>query len=263
VGIPDIAVSPRPRITDAASLYTLGTAHAIAPGLVEALLDKQWETIATLFTDHGPWEGYNITRHAPIPFQTTAHTLALILGLVGHGSENMKRYLDHQGLSPRLEAYFGVGKPLDVMRSRGLKAFSWSDPKEVIDSAFGPDGFEATSAGVHLFGVAFVAERPEGFNLSGGRLTIRYRSKGGINPAIVALKSKSVPEMEEMGLISNEIFTKLRDTGDGDAELVIPLPATPGLTRIKEVVITHEPGAQARPVDLKITGLRFDPAEER
>ena len=31
VGIPDITVSPRPRITDAASLYTLGAAYSVAP----------------------------------------------------------------------------------------------------------------------------------------------------------------------------------------------------------------------------------------
>ena len=31
VGIPEITVSPRPRITDAASLYTLGVAYSIEP----------------------------------------------------------------------------------------------------------------------------------------------------------------------------------------------------------------------------------------
>ena len=32
VGIPEITVSPNPRITDAASLYTLGVAYQVAPG---------------------------------------------------------------------------------------------------------------------------------------------------------------------------------------------------------------------------------------
>ncbi len=80
VGIPAITVAPKPRITDAASLYTLGVAYSVAPEQVEGFLKAQ------LAPDHP-----DVDRPRPlgrlqrrpeqvIPFQTTAHTLALTLG---------------------------------------------------------------------------------------------------------------------------------------------------------------------------------------
>jgi hypothetical protein len=98
VAIPQIAVTKDPRITDAPSLYTLGTAYQIEPELVEKFLADNWSMIETLLTDHGPWEGYKVGRNEPIRFQTTAHTLSLILGLIGREQGNMKRYLADKGL---------------------------------------------------------------------------------------------------------------------------------------------------------------------
>ena len=93
VAIPQIAVAQEPRITDAPSLYTLGVAYQIEPQLIEEFLADNIPVIETLFTEHGPWEGYKTGSREPIKFQTTAHVLSLILGLVGGGQENMKRYL--------------------------------------------------------------------------------------------------------------------------------------------------------------------------
>jgi len=60
-------------------------------------------------------------------------------------------------------------------------------------------------------------------------------------------------------LIPTQIFCHFADTGGRDHEMPIPLPATPGLTRIEEVVITFGPESQARPLDLSITHLRVAP----
>src|SRR5271166_6230942 len=86
VGISDITVSPLPRITDAASLYTLGAAYSVAPEKIEQFLAASWPLMAKLLTEHGPWEGLKGSNQEVIRFQTTAHTLALILGLLGTGS---------------------------------------------------------------------------------------------------------------------------------------------------------------------------------
>ena len=102
VGIPEITVSPNPRITDAASLYTLGIAYAITPDGVERLLEAHWGVVSQLLTDHGPWEGYNTSKKEVIRFQTTVHTLSLILGVLNTASENMARYLDSKGLGQTL-----------------------------------------------------------------------------------------------------------------------------------------------------------------
>jgi len=36
--------------------------------------------ISGLFTSHGPWEGWDTSKNKIIPYQTTVHTLSLILG---------------------------------------------------------------------------------------------------------------------------------------------------------------------------------------
>src|SRR5262249_37755132 len=106
VGIPEITADPGARITDAASLYSLGVAYTSAPERVERFLEANWRTISSLLTEHGPWEGYNISKREVVPFETTAHTLSLILGLLGTGSANMSRYAERAGLTGRLEEAF-------------------------------------------------------------------------------------------------------------------------------------------------------------
>ena len=118
VGIPDITVSPLPRITDAASLYTLGAAYSVAPDKIEQFLAANWPVVSKLLTEHGPWEGLKGTRQEVIRFQTTAHTLALILGLLGTGSDHMKTYLDSKGLGPRLDQVFKPGEDVDLLSGR-------------------------------------------------------------------------------------------------------------------------------------------------
>ena len=104
MGIPELAVTEEPRITDAPSLYTLGVAYQIAPDAVNAFLAANWSTIGQLLTNHGPWEGYKTTSNTPIRFQTTAHTLSLILGFVGTADANMARYLTTHGMMDDVHA---------------------------------------------------------------------------------------------------------------------------------------------------------------
>jgi hypothetical protein len=51
-------------------------------------------------------------------------------------------------------------------------------------------------------------------------------------------------------------------TSGQEEQIDIPLPATPGLRTIKEVVITRGQEKDGRPIDLSITGLRFTPFRE-
>ena len=61
------------------------------------------------------------------------------------------------------------------------------------------------------------------------------------------------------GLIPTLIICHFAATGGRDHEIPIPLPTTPGLTQIKEIVITFGLESQARPMDLSITHLRVAP----
>ena len=252
VGIPEITVSPRPRITDAASLYTLGVAYSVAPGEVESFLAKNWPVLSTLLTDHGPWEGYNLTRREPIRFQTTAHTLSLILGLIGQGSANMARYLESKNLAASLDRFFEVGPGVDLLAS--TPAFSWTAKGDALLSAREGSSFRVKGEELPFFGIAFVPEAPDGVNLSGGLLTLRYRSSQVLDPVTIELKPVK-PSTDDSGLISRAITVRIEP---GGGVITVPLPSTPGLTRIKEVVIYHERATRG-PIDLSVTGLSVTP----
>src|SRR5262249_51686714 len=144
IGIPEITVSPRPRITDAASLYTLGAAYTVAPDKIERFLATNWPVLSRLLTNHGPWEGFHAARHEVIQFQTTAHTLSLILGLLGTASDHMKRYLDAKGLGEKLEDVFRSGEEIGLFPGE-IQVFAWDDKGVPIQSTREPDAFRVKS----------------------------------------------------------------------------------------------------------------------
>ena len=260
VGIPEITVSPLPRITDAASLYTLGAAYSVAPEKVEQFLAANWPQISSLLTEHGPWEGFKGANQEVIRFQTTAHTLALILGLLGTGSDHMKAYLDSKGLRRRLDTIFQAGGDVDLLSS-GVQVFAWNGKESPMRARREKGSFHARTDRVNNAGIAFVPNSPQGANLSGGLLALRYRSPQPIEQALIALKPvNGSPPVT--GLIPTEIYCHFPGTENGDREMSIPLPATPGLTQIKEVVITFGVESRARPLDLSITQLRVVPILE-
>ena len=80
------------------------------------------------------------TRQEVIRFQTTAHTLALILGLLGTGSDHMKTYLDSKGLGPRLDQVFKPGEDVDLL-SGETQVFAWNDKTSPIRTRRDVDGF--------------------------------------------------------------------------------------------------------------------------
>jgi hypothetical protein len=104
--------------------------------------------------------------------------------------------------------------------------------------------------------VAFVPAGKVGVNLSGGVLTLRYKAAGPAAPAVIQLKPG--PQLPP-GQIATEIFTRLADTGGREGEVRVQLPATPGLTEIKEVVLTHRAEAKERAIDLTVTRVAVTP----
>jgi hypothetical protein len=257
VGIPDIAVSPTPRITDAASLYTLGTAYTVAPDKIEKFLAANWSVISKLRTDHGPWEGFNITRQKPIEFETSAHTLSLILGLLGTGSELMGRYLQSRDLSGRLAEVLRSGDRVDLLSDQA-QIFAWADKQSALRSTRSKTSFQVTGQRVSEANIAFVLSRPEGVNVSGEMLRLRYRCAQPVDLAFIALKQRGQILLPP-GIIATEIFTHFAATGGGEKEIHIPLPATPGLRDVKEVVITAVQKEPGTPIDLTVTDFGFTP----
>src|SRR5262249_35711775 len=155
------------RITDAASLYTLGAAYTVAPEQVERFLGANWPVVEKLLTDHGPWEGYNVTRKEAIRFQTTAHTLSLALGFLGTGSEQMTRYLASRELGGRLAEVYRPGEAVDLLAEEA-RVFAWA-PKEgdVVRSQREKGGFRVQGERAGEVGIAFVPPG-RGASLTGG-----------------------------------------------------------------------------------------------
>jgi hypothetical protein len=257
VGIPDIAVSTMPRITDAASLYTLGVAYMIAPAKIEQFLAVNWPVVSKLLTDHGPWEGYNVAKQEVIQVQTTAHTLSLVLGLLGTGSEQMVRYLDSRGLTSHLAELYKPGERLDLL-APDTQAFAWTNDGGGLMSSRDKATFHVKGDRLHRVGIAFVPPSPTGVSLSGGLLSIRYRSTKPIDQAVISFKPAG-SQKADVGLIPKELHTRFDNTEGREEEIQIPLPALPGLTGIKEVVITYGHQTEGRPVDLVITHFVFTP----
>ncbi len=257
VGIPAITVAPKPRIIDAASLYTLGVAYSIAPDLIEQFLGTNWPRITPILTEHGPWEGFNTTQNQVITFQTTAHTLALTLGLIGHASADMARYLAAHNLTTTLNRNFQSATAAVNLLTPASTAFAWTAKGQTIESDHVGPIFQVRGAGLKEFGLAFVPPNQQPVNLAGLVMTIQYRASGpALGPALIALKSK--PGAPDPALIPQVIHLDLADTGNQEMTVRVALPATPGLTSIREVVLTHGPDAEGRLVALTVTGLRFD-----
>lgn len=248
IGIADVAVTDQPRITDAPSLYTLGVAYEIAPDQVEEFLSSHWKTVRRLFTAHGPWEGFNTTNNEVIEFQTTAHTLALILGGIGSAEENMQRYLAWRGITSLSKVLGNDGATVDLLNS--AQWISWSPLGDSLEGSYLKTGFLLHGDSVRQGAVTIKPPMPVG--LSNGTLLIRYRAtKPPVNSVLVL---DAGPRD-----FQNEVFLRF-DLAQTEKEIRIPLPATPGLEGVKELVLRFGDGRNPAPVDLTLSRFVFVPA---
>jgi hypothetical protein len=257
IGISDIAVTDKPLITHAPSLYTLGVAYTIAPEKVERFLEEHWPTISGLFTPHGPWEGWNTSRNEIIPYQTTVHTLSLILGGIGSAHENMQRYLEHRNLAGPLEKLYKPGDRVNLLAA-GNRIIPWaSDPSRFeFTREKGFCRFASHLAGTG--GMTFIVPEDRTISLSNGRLLLRYRSKGQEVNAHLSFKRANDDPLPAP-TIPVEIFTRFKDTKEEEEEMEIVLPATPALSGIKEVALVFGKSGKRPPVDVSITSFAFIP----
>lgn len=255
IGIPDLAVTDKPLITHAPSLYTLGVAYTVVPDRVERFLEEQWQTVSLLFTEHGPWEGYNTKTKEPIRFQTTAHTLSLILGGIGSGHENMRRYLEQKGLYGLLEKLYRPGERWDLLSGR---ITPWSADGNPFRFRREKGGCRFQSDGIVPGGLAFTAAETGGISLSNGTLRIRYRSAGGIGAVRIGFRRVHTDPFPQTA-IPTEILLSLRDTKGEEAVVEVVLPAVPSLHGTGELTLLFGRGESGRPIDLTISGFEFIP----
>jgi hypothetical protein len=253
IGIPDLAITDKPLITHAPSLYSLGVAYTIAPEKIERFLEEHWPIISRLLTPHGPWEGWNTSRNAIIPYQTTVHTLSLILGGIGSAQENMHRYLEQKNLSGSLEKFYNPGDGVDLLGG-GNRVIPWTSDQSRFEFTreTGFCRFASQLAGIG--GMTFIVPKERTTSLSNGRLVLRYRSEGQAVDGRISFKRAKDDPLPPPA-IPIEIFTRFNPTKEDQMEII--LPATPALHGIREVSLTFEKSGNPRPVDLTITAFEF------
>ncbi len=251
IGIPDIAVDRSPRITDAPSLYMLGVAYGIAPEPVERFLEENRERIEGLFTEHGPWEGYNTSRKRAIEYQTTAHTLALILGGIGSADANMQRYRQWKGL-PSIATLGGPGAAFDFLGERAQWT-AWSAVGDRLEVASKDAGLRIRGQGIRDAAITIKWTGSERVNLSNGVLRLEYRTPRALDVVMSMVNGASG--------VNQEILARFNAvTGKTAREIRVPLPATPGLADVREVVLRFGQQSAPQALDLSLTGFEFIPA---
>ena len=206
--------------------------------------------IERLFTRHGPWEGYNTAKNEPIQFQTTAHTLALILGGICSAEENMQRYLTWQGI-PSLEKVQGGESVAVDLLGGGSQWISWSPVGDSLESLHWQNGFRVRSDAVR--NGAVTVKLPKPVSLSNGALVIRYLAAVPVTNAVVTLTGGPT-------VFQNQIFTRFDKTGN-EKEIRVPMPGTPGLESVTELVVRFGDERAPVPIDLTFSGFEFVPAQ--
>jgi hypothetical protein len=255
IGIPDLAVTDRALITHAPSLYTLGVAYMIAPVQVERFLREQWPMISGLLTDHGPWEGWDTATETVIRYQTTAHTLSLILGGINSAQDNMRRYLDEHRLMGSLAALYAPGDRVNLLAAENeIRAWTSDQSRFEVSRARSACHF-ASSLGASA-GMRFILPEKRAVSLSNGRLSIRLRSTTPVKDVVISFK-RAKDDPLQSPTIPVEIFAHLRQTPDNAIDIV--LPATPALHGIQEIALTFPPQEQTTPLDISITTFDFIP----
>jgi hypothetical protein len=255
IGIADIAVTDKPLITHSPSLYTLGVAYMIAPERTERFLQAHWPRVSGLFTAHGPWEGWNTATNRVIPFQTTVHTLSLILGGINSAQENMRRYLDAHDLDGALEALYEPGDRVDFLADAN-RILPWTSDRSRIEFSREAGSCRFSSHLTGVGGLAFVVPDGETISLSNGRLLIRYRSEQALTDVSVSFK-RAEDDPLPLPAFPVEISARFKQTQDDRIEIV--LPATPALHGIEEVSLVFGSIGKETPVDISVMAFDFIP----
>ena len=255
IGIPELAVADKPLNTQAPSLYTLGAAYTIAPEKVDRFLQGQWPAISGLFTTHGPWEGWNTATGSVISFQTTVHTLSLILGGINSAQENMHRYLKDKQLYGQLEELYKPGEPVNLLAAEN-QIVAWTSDQSRFEFSRETGACRFSS---HLNGgggVAFIAPEGRTLILSNGRLVMRLRSESTVKDAIITFK-RAKDDPLPPPILPIELFLRIKQTPEDTIEIV--LPPTPALSGIKEVSVAFGKTGEQMPVDVSISAFEFIP----
>jgi|GEM_PF-3580818 len=211
------------------SVYNLGAAYMFRPAGVETLLQKLIDDHPDLITDHGLWEGKNMSSGKVVKEQVFNNVLSFILGMTGTGSSSMTRYLENKGLMTELESIWDPQTPVSLTDKSASSNFEWN-------------GFKGTSWRL-----------PESVRASDRELRIAYQSTKSIQGVKIELKHANSNEA------GYSVQFDLPATGSAPEEFVLTVPESILYWYIAEAVVLF-PETQGFP-NATITSMNLAPAE--
>ncbi len=230
LGINEIALGPTVETTP--SVYNLGAAHMFRPAQVEVLLQGLIADHRDLISNHGLWEGKNMTSGKVVNEQVFNNVVTFTLGMVGTGPSYMTRYLENKGLKAELESIWDPQAPVSVTGNSTAYNFSYSDATAV---------YKATSWKLN-----------ESVMASGREIRITYQSDTPITGARFELKhslDNNVPAYSQS--------FDLPATGGVSGEFILNIPENFLYWGISEMVVIF-PEAKGFP-SASITGITVAP----
>ncbi|MFA5167265.1 MAG: Ig-like domain repeat protein [Candidatus Omnitrophota bacterium] len=227
LGINEIAMNGVSETTP--STYNLGAAYMFRPAGVEVLLKKLIADHPELITDHGLWEGLNMTTGKVVKEQVFNNVLSFTLGMVGTGGASMTRYLEDKGLTAKLQSIWDPQIPISLTSGTSGN-FEWN-------------GFKATAW--HVSDAVRASDR---------ELHITYESSTPITGVKLDLKHVNSSEP------AYSVQFDLPATGSTAGEYVITIPGSYLYWYITDAVVLF-PEARGFP-NATITGMTIAPAND-
>ena len=141
-----------------------------------------------------------------------------------------------------------------------MKLVSWTAAGDQLIPQRDKDSFQIRGEQVRTGGITVEVPQKKGVSLSNGILKIRYCAADPIERAVITLKRASDLPIKPM-VYENEIYTRFDVAMGHENTIEIPMPGTPGLENIKELILVYGSVDVVAPIDLTITGFEFVPAK--
>jgi hypothetical protein len=171
--------------------------------------------------------------------------MSLILGCIGSGTVNMERYAEWKGMGGEWRRVYPQGERVDLLGAEA-KAVVWSPDKGGVQGVMEEEGYRLWCAGRKTGAVTWTFPgRTDGVSPAGGQMVIRYRNDGAAVDATLSFEDRVSGSRN----VANRIALRFAETGDSGDEIRIPLPATPGLAGVREIVLIGSPETD-RGIDL-------------
>ena len=162
-------------------------------------------------------------------------------------------------LDKQLADFNRPGAAMDLL-DESVNWIAWTSAGDQLIPQRDGEGFHVRGERVRTGGITIVVPEEKGISLSNGKLVIRYRAAQPIKKGVITLKRAPGLSIKPM-VFENEITIRFDVALGHENEIEIPMPGTPGLENVKELILVYGDDHVVAPVDFTITEFEFIPAK--